>query len=133
MIENLNLIKFVIIVGGYSVLLATSGKLVSYILFKISKEPLNQKISKEVLDTGFVVGKCENLLILTFMLLGAYTALALIFAAKTIVRSEDMRKNSLYFLSGTMINVTYSVIIGLIIKALIENIDLIIVVSNSFI
>ena len=133
MIENLNLIKFVIIVGGYFVLLATSGKLVSYILFKISKEPLNQKISKEVLDTGFVVGKCENLLILTFMLLGAYTALALIFAAKTIVRSEDMRKNSLYFLSGTMINVTYSVIIGLIIKALIENIDLIIVVSNSFI
>lgn len=100
MIENLNLIKFVIIVGGYSVLLATSGKLVSYILFKISKEPLNQKISKEVLDTGFVVGKCENLLILTFMLLGAYTALALIFAAKTIVRSEDMRKNSLYFLSA---------------------------------
>ena len=133
MIENLNLIKFIIIVGGYFVLLVTSGKLVSYILFKISKEPLNQKISKEVLDTGFVVGKCENLLILTFMLLGAYTALALIFAAKTIVRSEDMRKNSLYFLSGTMINVTYSVIIGLIIKALIENIDLIIVVSNSFI
>lgn len=124
MIENLIIIKVLIIMGGYFVLLGTSGKLVNYILSKISDEPFNQKITKEVLDTGFVVGKCENLLILTFMLLDAYTALALIFAAKTIVRGEDMRKNSLFFLSGTMINVTYSVIIGLIIKVFIYNIEM---------
>lgn len=124
MIDNLKIIEVLLIMGGYFVLLGTSGKLVNYILSKISKEPLNKKISKEVLDTGFVVGKCENLLILTFMLLGAYTALALIFAAKTIVRGEDMRNNSLFFLSGTMINVTYSVIIGLIVKAFIENIEI---------
>ena len=123
MIDNLKIIEVLLIMGGYFVLLGTSGKLVNYILSKISKEPLNKKISKEVLDTGFVVGKCENLLILTFMLLSAYTALALIFAAKTIVRGEDMRNNSLFFLSGTMINVTYSVIIGLIVKAFIENIE----------
>jgi hypothetical protein len=126
MIENLKIIEVLIIMGGYFVLLGTSGKLVNYILSKILNVPLNTKITKEVIDTGFVVGKCENLLILTFMLLGAYTALALIFAAKTIVRSEDMKKNSLFFLSGTMINVTYSVIIGLIIKALVENMEILI-------
>lgn len=126
MIENLKIIEVLIIMGGYFVLLGTSGKLVNYILSKILNVPLNTKITKEVIDTGFVVGKCENLLILTFMLLGAYTALALIFAAKTIVRSEDMKKNSLFFLSGTMINVTYSVIIGLIIKPLVENLDILI-------
>jgi len=126
MIENLKIIEVLIIMGGYFVLLGTSGKLVNYILSKILNVPLNTKITKEVIDTGFVVGKCENLLILTFMLLGAYTALALIFAAKTIVRSEDMKKNSLFFLSGTMINVTYSVIIGLIIKALVENLEILI-------
>ncbi|MDO9517152.1 MAG: hypothetical protein Q7J10_03780 [Methanosarcinaceae archaeon] len=126
MIENLKIIEVLIIIEGYLVLLGTSGILVNYILVKISKEPLNKNISKEVMDTGFVVGKCENILILTFMLLDAYTALALIFAAKTIVRSEDMRKNSLFFLSGTMINVTYSVIVGFIVKAFIENIDAII-------
>lgn len=124
MIENLIIIEVVIITGGYFVLLSTSGMLVNYILSKISKEPLNQKIPREVLDTGFVVGKCENILIFSFMLLEAYTALALIFAAKTIVRGEDMRKNSLFFLSGTMINVTYSVIIGLIINTLIDNIEI---------
>ena len=53
---------------------------------------MSKTISKEVHDTGFVVGKCENLLILTFMFLNAYTALALVFAAKAIVRREDMSK-----------------------------------------
>ena len=53
------------------------------------------------------------------MILEAYTAVSVIFAAKTIVRREDMAKNSLFFLAGTLINVTYSVLIGLLIKILI--------------
>jgi len=119
MIENINLIEVFILVGGYLILLVTSGILVKYIVSKISEEPISQKVDKKTLDTGFVIGKCENLLILTFMILGDYTAIALIFAAKAIVRREDMSKNSLFFLAGTMINVTYSIIIGLIIKILI--------------
>jgi hypothetical protein len=119
MIENMNWIVVAILVGGYLILPGTSGIVVNYILSKISKEPISQKIGKEVRDTGFVIGKCENLLILTFMLLDAYTALALIFAAKAIVRKEDISKNTLFFLAGTMINVTYSIIIGLVIKILI--------------
>lgn len=122
MIENMNWIVVTILVGGYLILPGTSGIVVNYILSKISKEPISQKIGKEVRDTGFVIGKCENLLILTFMLLDAYTALAVIFAAKAIVRKEDMSKNTLFFLAGTMINVTYSIIIGLVIKILIVSI-----------
>lgn len=119
-IEDLDLAGFAVLVGGYLALIGTSGLLVNGILSRISKEPISQRVSKEVRDTGFVVGKCENLLILTFMLLDAYTALALVFAAKTIVRREDMSKNSLFFLAGTMINVTYSIMIGLAMKTLIE-------------
>lgn len=122
MIENLNLAKVAILIGGYVILLSTSGILLNFILSKISAEPVSQKISKEVRDTGFVVGKCENLLIITFMILDAYTALALIFAAKAIVRREDMSKNSLFFLAGTMINVTYSIMTGLIVKILLGSI-----------
>jgi hypothetical protein len=40
------------------------------------------------------------------MLLNIYIALAIIFAAKTIIREEDIKKNSLFFLTGTMVNVT---------------------------
>lgn len=118
MLENITRIEIVTILGGYLLLLFTSGVIVKTILSLISEEPLKEKIGKEAWDTGWIVGKCENLLILTFMLLDAYTALALIFAAKTIVRKEDMSKNTLFYLAGTMINVTYSIIIGFGIKIL---------------
>lgn len=117
----MNFIDGLILLGSYLILLGTSGILVNYIISRISPEPLTKKISKEIRDTGFVIGKCENLLILTFMILEAYTALALVFAAKAIVRREDMSKNTLFFLAGTMINVTYSIMIGLILKILIGN------------
>lgn len=109
-----------VLVGGFLALIGTSGLLVNGILSRISKEPISQRVGKEARDTGFVVGKCENLLILTFMLLDAFTALALVFAAKAIVRRDDMSKNSLFFLAGTMINVTYSIMIGLVMRILIE-------------
>lgn len=118
MIENMNLTDITIIAGAYFVLLVTSGMVVNYILSKISGEPITQKIGKDARDTGFIIGKCENLLILTFMILEAYTALALIFAAKTIVRKEDLNKNSLFFLAGTMVNVTYSITIGFLVRIL---------------
>ncbi len=71
-------------------------------------------------DTGAVVGKCENILIVIFVLAGAYTALSVLIAGKALVRREDMRQNSLYFLAGTMVNVTYSLLIALAIRAVIE-------------
>ena len=117
----MNTIQIVILITGYMILLGTSGLVVNFILSRISSVPISQTISKEVQDTGFVVGKCENILLLTFMILEAYTALALVFAAKAIVRREDMSKNSLFFLAGTMINVTYSIMVGLAIKLILES------------
>jgi hypothetical protein len=120
MFENINWLDIVISVAGYSVLLCTSGIVLESILSRISKKTYSTKeLSKRERDTGFVVGKCENVLIVTFILLDAYTALAIIFAAKAVVRREDMSRNTLFFLAGTMINVTYSIIIGLIVKILI--------------
>jgi hypothetical protein len=61
---------------------------------------------------------CENILIFIFVLLGAYTALGFVFAAKAIVRLEDAKRDPLYYLAGTMLNVTYSLLVGLLFKAL---------------
>ena len=118
----MSVIEITVLLAGYIVLMATSGKVVNYILSRISTQPVSQTVSKEVRDTGFVVGKCENLLIITFMILDAYTALSLVVAAKALVRSEDMRKNSLFFLAGTMINVTYSIMAGFFIKLTLETV-----------
>ncbi len=51
-----------------------------------------------------------------------YTALALIFAGKAIVRSEDKEKLSVYHLAGTMINTAYSILLAFIIKYIIGKI-----------
>ncbi|MBU1626596.1 hypothetical protein KKB18_04430, partial [bacterium] len=104
---------------GYLFLIGTSSSLVTSIITKSSGDSEEKKIDKQMLSIGFIIGRCENILIFSFMLLDAYTALALVFAAKALVRKEDIKKNSLYFLGGTLINVTYSVIIGMIIKFLI--------------
>lgn len=66
-------------------------------------------------DIGTVIGKCENVLVVSFLLVGAYTGLAIIFAAKSIVRREDIRTNTRYYLAGTLVNFTYSVALGLLV------------------
>lgn len=71
-------------------------------------------------DVGTIVGKAENVLLPTFILAEAYTALSVIFAAKGLVRRDDIRKNTLYYLAGTMTNFTYSVAIGFIIRISLE-------------
>lgn len=111
-------IHLVLVASGFGFLLLTSGIVVRRAIAFVSREDLG--LSENVRDTGFVIGKCENILIITLMLLNAYTALAVIFAAKAIVRREDMSRNSLYFLAGTMVNVTYSVVVGAVIKILIQ-------------
>jgi hypothetical protein len=108
--------EIAIVVGGTLVLMATSGKVLEAILRTIAKEDVEASLDKKVRDTGVVVGKCENILIVAFVLLGAYTALSVLFAAKALVRREDMSRNSLYFLAGTMVNVTYSIVVALVIR-----------------
>lgn len=63
-------------------------------------------------DVGRIIGKCENVLVVTFVVAGAFTALALVFGAKSIVRREDMQNNSKYYLAGTLVNFTYSLLVG---------------------
>jgi hypothetical protein len=114
------IIDLIIVILGYLILLSTSGLIVKFILRRVEHEKGQEIASKAELDTGFIIGKCENILIVSLVLVNAYTALALIFTAKTIIRAEDIKKNSLYYLAGTMINVTYSIIFGIIIKTLIS-------------
>ena len=70
---------------------------------------------------GEVIGKCENVIILAFLVLEAYTAIAIVVTAKTIVRKEEIEKNSMYFLAGTLVNVGYSVMIGFILRMLLPH------------
>lgn len=98
----------VAIVAGYALLLATSGYVVEGVLRFAGAE-----VTESEADTGRAIGKVENVLILTLTLLGAYTALGLVFTAKSIVRWQDISSgNTTYYLTGSVANVTYSLVYG---------------------
>jgi uncharacterized membrane protein len=115
---------------AFAVLLLTSGKVISYVLQTITKKNLEEAADedkpaelKERIAVGNIIGKCENILILVFVILEAYTAIAIVITAKTMVRKEEIEKNSMYFLAGTLINVSYSVLVGFILKLILPLIN----------
>lgn len=108
-----------VIVAGYLFLVLTSGRIVTAAL-SWADDGYASHVTEQQRDVGTIVGKCENVLLLTFVLLDAFTALAIIFAAKSIVRREDMKNDSLFYLAGTLLNFTYSIGVGLVVRVLAE-------------
>lgn len=106
-------INVLVVVAGYLFLVVTSGVVLTTILSTVSGY---QGPSERERDVGAIVGKAENVLVFTFMILGAYTALAVVFAAKSIVRREDMKNDSVFYLAGTLVNFTYSIVVGLLVR-----------------
>ncbi len=99
---------FVFVLAGYTLLMGTSTWVVNYVL-----EYANGNYEEADVDTGRVTGKLENLLILTLVLLNAYTALGLVFTAKSIIRWRDISsRDTNYYLTGTLANFTYSLLVG---------------------
>ena len=106
--------------GGLLVLVATSGYVVRISLRRALGPDYEEGIGSEVKDTGFVIGKAENVLVYVLIFAGAYTALALVFAAKSLVRREDITSgDTTYYLAGTMVNFTYSVVFAQIVAAVV--------------
>lgn len=108
----------ILLVGGLF-LLATSGRVLDRLFSTLLEDDPKMKLDQNQRDTGRIIGKCENVLVYTFVVLGAFTALGLIFAAKSLVRKEDIDSDDTsYYLTGTLINFTYSITVALFFDAL---------------
>lgn len=103
--------------SAYAVTLVTSTWVVEYALQRANAdEALDDRR-----DTGTVIGKLENVLVLTLIFVGAYTALAVLFAAKSLVRIEDTdTEDSTYYLTGTLANFTWSTLLGSVAVAVVN-------------
>ena len=115
---DIDILQCVIIVSGYLITMATSGAIVDFLVGIPKPESSNPEKanSKTVFDIGTIIGRCENFLTITFILSDAVTGLALIFTAKSIARSEHIKKNPKYYLGGTLVNFSYSVFMGFFIR-----------------
>lgn len=92
-------------------LICTSGIPVNLALARTDINPP----SDDTADTGTVIGKLENVLVVLLVLVGAYTALSIVVAGKSIVRQDDMDTNdSSYYLMGTLTKFVYSLAFGMV-------------------
>ena len=113
-IEDQN-IRLVVIIFAYVFTVAFSGVVVRFFVLprnvKLIDEPEDVDAKpdpqKPRFDSSVVIGKCENLITVTFVLVGQGTGLALIFAAKSLVRSSDIKTNPGFFLGGTLVNLVW--------------------------
>jgi hypothetical protein len=112
---GLDLWETVSVAAGYVIAVVLSGPVVRFFV-----GPLPEKAPPEAensgvtprFDIGAIIGKCENIIVMTFVLAGAYTGLALIFTAKSIVRREDIAKDPRYYLGGTLVNFVFSLLVA---------------------
>lgn len=121
---HIDTLQYLVILIGYVLTIATSGIIVRHFIGRPLQETSNtssEKLSSKInYDLGAIVGKCENLLTITLILANALTGLALIFMAKSIIRSEGFKKDPKYYLGGTMVNFTYSFLMGFSIRILLS-------------
>jgi hypothetical protein len=70
---------------------------------------------------GIWIGRCERVLVLTFIITGQYTALGFLMAAKSILRFTDKdemtQKKTEYVLVGTLMSFASAAIVGVLIAA----------------
>jgi succinate dehydrogenase/fumarate reductase cytochrome b subunit len=107
--------ELVLIISGYLFCFVV-GSLVVRLAIKIVSPDFAKQLSKSVLDTGLIIGICESFITITLVLLNQITGLAIIFIAKSIIRSKKMEEKAEYYLVGTMVNFTFSLLVGIILK-----------------
>jgi len=102
-----------VIVAAYAITLACSGKVVSYfVLPRKRPAPPAPDPDGPRFNTSALIGKCENILTVTLVLLGQETGLALIFTAKSFVRKEEIERNPGFFLGGTLVNLVWGLVVA---------------------
>ena len=116
-----------VVLLAYSITLGLSGPIVTRLisssrpsgeLIEAPEEPAHT--TEERRRLGNVIGKCENIIVVTLILAGAETGLALIFTAKTLVRRQDIEQDPGYFLGGTLLNFVWSLIVAMLARVLIR-------------
>lgn len=98
---------WIVWIATYLVTVLTSGFVVRALL-----SHAGQATPEGAEGPGFVIGKLEDILVVTFVLLSAYTALALVFAAKNIVRRDADKEHESYYVLGTLANFTWAFILS---------------------
>jgi hypothetical protein len=107
--------KFWFLILAYIVVFWPTGVFIGKIV-----EPWRKEIQIKGLEqAGLWIGRLERILILTFVLLNHFEAIGFLIAAKSVfrfgeIRGSDGRKETEYFLIGTMISFIIAITLGVV-------------------
>ncbi|MEA1998364.1 MAG: hypothetical protein U9N61_03440 [Euryarchaeota archaeon] len=73
-------------------------------------------------SAGMIIGIIERVMVLTFVLIDQYTAITIVFAAKSIARFNELEDRNMaeYYLIGTLLSITFALITGIVARLTIE-------------
>lgn len=117
----------VLVVLGYGVAVFGGGAVVEAALERILRPEDRQAVrefrARGLAQGGKVIGWLERFLTLTFLLTGSHAAIGLVLAAKGIIRFGEIReareqKVAEYVLIGTMLSLSWAVLVGSILLRL---------------
>ncbi|MCK8817146.1 DUF3307 domain-containing protein [Natroniella sulfidigena] len=110
----------ILVISGYVLVWKFGSILVRLTLDKfISKD--NDIINANTDNPGELIGKLERLLILTLVLGRDYSAISLVFAAKSVARFNNFKDKDFvdYYIVGTLASVLIGIVIGLLLNLII--------------
>lgn len=117
--------RAMVVLLAYALTLSLSGRLVRYLVLppgvRCAWPPAAAPTPEHGwsrFDPSVVIGKCENLVTVTLVLTGQVAGLALIFAAKSLVRSEAIKRDPGFYLGGTMVNLVWGLMVATVARVL---------------
>ena len=116
-------LKYITIAAGFIFCAKPSNILIKNIFtsFEITTPTsANSDENKDLLNAGKLIGLMERFLVLALILVGQFSAVGLIIAAKSILRFRDNKKNE-YVLVGTMLSFGIATILGILISLILVN------------
>ena len=108
--------KTVVILSAYIAVTIISAYLIKLTLRKYETEE-----DSGLKGAGMTIGIVERVIVLTLVLVNQYTAITIIFAAKSIARFNELtdRKMAEYYLIGTLLSIALAMVIGILTRVVI--------------
>lgn len=93
----------------------------AYVIRAILRRYEGDIVTGGLRGAGMAIGIIERVMVLTFVLVDQYTAITIVFAAKSIARFNELEDRDMaeYYLIGTLLSITVAMIIGIVTRLII--------------
>ncbi len=110
-------LNIIVIIAAYIFVSCAGAYLIRGMLIRYEREVGTSGLK----GAGMIIGIVERVMVLSFILAGQYTAITIIFAAKSIARFNELKDRCMaeYYLIGTLVSITFALLVGMVVRAVV--------------